>query len=119
MLAVQLRVNVSKMIGDILGTNFIRGERMLVRSADMTEVDVVDMLVVSSGGSIMDTPDRSQRPSTGWRLCLLVVEVTGLLDIVRGVVKALKLESALTVFPGVPMVMFKVLLYPDLTSLER
>ena len=96
----------------------MRGERMLVRSAGMTELEVVAMLIVSSGGSIIDTPDRSHKPSTGWRLCLLVVEVTSLLDIVMGVVKVLTLVSALALFPGVPMVMFKVLLYPDLTILE-
>merc|ERR1719341_2478513 len=59
-------------------TALIRGERMLLRSAGMTLVEVVGMVVMSSGGSIMDTPDRSHRLVSLYTLNLLVVEVTGL-----------------------------------------
>ena len=47
-----------------------------------------------------------------------MVEVTGLVEDVWGVVKVLKLVSPLALLPGVPIVMFNVLLYPDLTILE-
>ena len=39
----------------------MRGERMVLRSAGMTLLEMVGMLVMSSGGSIMDTPNRSHR----------------------------------------------------------
>jgi len=39
-------------------TSLMRGERMVLRSAGKTLLEVVGMLVMSSG-SIMDTTDRS------------------------------------------------------------
>ena len=41
----------------------IRGEKMLVRSACMVVLDAMGMLVILSGGSIIETPERSQIPS--------------------------------------------------------
>merc|ERR1719341_2590452 len=95
------------------------GERMVLRSAGMTlDEEVVGMVVMSSGGSIMDTPDRSHRLVSLYTLNLLVVEVTGLVVLMRGVAKVFILVSPLALFPGVPMVELRVLLNPDLIILE-
>ena len=66
----------------------------------------------------MDTPDISQKSSSClWYL--LVVDVTGLVvDIIGVALKLFLLDSPLALFPGVPIVEFKVLLSPDLTDLE-
>ena len=93
-------------------TALIRGERMVLRSAGMTLLEVVGMLVMSSGGSIMDTRDRTHRLVSLYTLNLLVEEVTGLVDLIWGLAKVCMLVSPLALFPGVPMVEFKSPLEP-------
>ena len=66
----------------------------------------------------MDTPNRSHRLVSLYILNLLLVEVTGLVDLIWGVAKVFMLVSPLALFPGIPMVEFRVLLNPDLIILE-
>ena len=98
-------------------TALMRGERMVLISAGMMLLEVVGILLLSSGGSIIDTPDKSHRPSS-CNLYLLEVEVTGLDVIIRGVAKVFILISPLALLPGVPIVELRVLLNPDLIILD-
>ena len=88
------------------------GEIIVDKSPDNTVEDEEAKEAGSSGGSIIETPDKSQMFISGRKLLLLIVEVMA--RDVWGVAKTLELFSPLALLPGVPIVAFNVLLNPEL-----
>ena len=87
-------------------TALMKGKRMVLRSASMTLLKVVVLLVISSRGSIKNSSDKSYRlvSLNTFKLLVVEVEVTSLVDFIWDVAKVFMIVTPQAVFPVVQMV---------------